>query len=213
MDINIIRESATAYGVQTLNGSELLCILLGEKPVRSLRQEFGDDVRKILEGISSVEPRNLKQLDGITDNVIMKLRAMEEVSRRRIKEVEVGRKISNPKDAYNYFNDMQFLPNEHLKVLFLNTKNVVIGIRDIHSGGMKSSIVDPMVIFKEALLMGSTCIIVAHNHPSGSTEPSGEDINVTTRLRKAGSIIGVEVLDHLIIGENQFYSFREEGKI
>ena len=109
--------------------------------------------------------------------------------------------------------EMVFLKQEVLKLIMLDTKNNVIGIKDVFKGSLNSSIVHPREIFKEALKKSSASIIICHNHPSGDPTPSKEDINITIRLKECGKIIGIDLLDHLIIGKNKYISLKQKGII
>lgn len=127
---------------------------------------------------------------------------------------DVDNKIDNPTKAYNFLKEtvnMEELAEENMYVLFLNVKNVVLGVHHASKGSLDMSIVHPREIFKSAILCNSARIIIAHNHPSGDVTPSREDESVTKRLREAGKIIGIEVTDHLIIGDNNFLSMKEKG--
>jgi DNA repair protein RadC len=108
-------------------------------------------------------------------------------------------------------NDMRFLSQEHFVCLYLNTKNQVLHKQTIFIGSLNASIVHPREVFREALKRSAASIICLHNHPSGDPAPSREDIEVTKRLVECGKMIGIDVLDHLIIGENKFVSLKEKG--
>ena len=107
--------------------------------------------------------------------------------------------------------EMSSLQQEHFVVLFLNVKNQVLHKQTIFIGSLNSSIVHPREIFREAVKRSAASIICAHNHPSGNATPSPEDIEVTKRLQEAGYIIGIELVDHVIIGDHQFTSLKEKG--
>ena len=120
--------------------------------------------------------------------------------------------IKSPYDAYKIFSN--FIGNadrELFAVACLNTKNEVANLSVVHMGSLNASIVHPREVFKTAILSNSASIVCAHNHPSGHPEPSREDIEVTKRLVEAGRILGIELLDHIIIGEDKYYSLKEEG--
>lgn len=122
--------------------------------------------------------------------------------------------IRKPEDARNIIHqalDLESEANEKFVILTLNTKNVVVGIHIISVGTLNSALVHPREVFKAALLNNAASIICAHNHPSGDCTPSPEDIQMTKRLSEAGQIVGIEVLDHLVIGDQSFRSFKEEG--
>lgn len=120
--------------------------------------------------------------------------------------------IRSPEDGADYImEDMRLLKQEHFVALFLNTKNQVIHRQTIFIGSLNASIVHPREVFREAIKRSAASIIVAHNHPSGDPTPSQEDIQVTKRLADTGKLIGIEVLDHLIIGDGKFVSLKEKG--
>ncbi|WP_245243548.1 RadC family protein, partial [Mesobacillus selenatarsenatis] len=139
--------------------------------------------------------------------------------------VEIGRRIANhtlderyvirsPEDGAKYLmNDMRFLTQEHFVCLYLNTKNQVIHRQTIFIGSLNASIVHPREVFKEAVRRSAASVICVHNHPSGDPTPSREDIEVTKRLAESGKIVGIELLDHLIIGENKYVSLKEKGYV
>ena len=125
--------------------------------------------------------------------------------------------IRSPKDARDVVVevlDMENLTQEHFIMLSLNTKNKVVGVHTIFIGSVNASIVSPREVFQRALLNNAVGIIVAHNHPSGNPTPSTQDIDVTKRLVEAGQIVGIDILDHLIIGdEGRYTSLKEKGYI
>lgn len=137
--------------------------------------------------------------------------------------IELGRRIASfreedkyvirsPEDGANYvMEEMRFLSQEHFVCLFLNTKNQVLFQKTIFIGSLNSSIVHPREIFKEALKRSAASIICVHNHPSGDPTPSKEDIDVTRRLVECGKMMGIELLDHIIIGEKKYVSLKEKG--
>ncbi|WIG41987.1 RadC family protein [Bacillus toyonensis] len=139
------------------------------------------------------------------------------VSIKLVKESSIlykERKISSPKDSFELLHELlENKDREHFIVVALNTKNEPVSINVCHIGSLNSSIVHPREIMKVAILSNAASILVAHNHPSGSVTPSPEDIQVTERLKKAGELMGIELLDHLIIGDNTYLSLKEKGYI
>ena len=126
---------------------------------------------------------------------------------------EYDQKIGTPFSLYKILRTLlNEEDRENFLVISLDTKNHINGINVISTGTLNSSLVHPREVFKMAILNNSNSIIIAHNHPSGDTEPSNEDIKVTDRLVECGKILGIEVLDHIIVGEG-YYSFKEKGKI
>lgn len=127
---------------------------------------------------------------------------------------DVNRIIKCPKDAVNIANTVLELNNkaeEELILVTLNTKNNVTGLFVVSKGSLNSSIVHPREIFKRALINNAAFIILLHNHPSEDPSPSNEDINITNRIKEAGKIIGIELIDHIIIGGNKFISLKEKA--
>jgi len=122
--------------------------------------------------------------------------------------------VNSPYDAYKIMVDfMKGLDREMLCVMCLDTKNKVNAINIVSVGSLNSSIVHPREVFKAAILANSNAIILAHNHPSGDSTPSEEDITITKRMIDAGEILGIQVLDHVIIGEEKHVSLKEKGII
>ena len=120
--------------------------------------------------------------------------------------------ISSPKDVADFMmGKMEHLTQEKFIALFLNSKNVIIKQKTIFVGTLNSSIVHPREIFSEAIKCASNAIIVLHNHPSGDVTPSNEDIKTTERLKKCGQVLGIDLLDHIIIGDHIYLSMVEEG--
>lgn len=125
-----------------------------------------------------------------------------------------NRKIRSPQDAYELLSSfLGQVDREHFLLLCLDTKNQPTCIQTVHIGSLNSSIVHPREVFKSAILSNSASIIVGHNHPSNITTPSTEDIEVTKRLKEAGSILGIDLVDHLILCEDSFLSLKERGYI
>lgn len=125
-----------------------------------------------------------------------------------------SKKIGSPRDAYLIIKDvfaMEAQPEEILVMLCLDTKNKVIACHEISRGSLNSSIVHPREVFKRAVLSNANSIILGHNHPSGDPSPSQEDINITKRLKECGAMLGIEVLDHVIIGDNSYTSLKDKG--
>ena len=120
--------------------------------------------------------------------------------------------IHSPQDVFNLFlAEMGFLEQEHLRVVLLNTKNQVLGVREVYVGNVNSSIIRVSEVFRPAIRENCPAIIVVHNHPSGDPAPSPEDIEVTRQIASAGSLLDIELLDHLILGGQQFISMKEKG--
>ena len=127
---------------------------------------------------------------------------------------EVKTRISCPKDIYEVLTKVcriQCNAEEVFILITLNTKNIVTGYFEVHRGTINTSLVHPREVFKRALLNNASNIMVAHNHPSGDPNPSKEDIQITERLKEAGNLLGINLLDHIIVGEDKYISFKEKG--
>lgn len=130
----------------------------------------------------------------------------------KLYEIE-GKRATSPSDAVDIVNaifDLENLPKEHFVILCLSTKNAIVGAHVVHVGTVDSAIVNPRDVFQLALLNNATSIIAFHNHPSGDPTPSKEDKAITLRLKEAGKLLGIELLDHIVVGEGRYKSLREE---
>jgi len=146
----------------------------------------------------------------------LKVQAMFEIFRRtnRINKNGFKTKIKTAKDVYNYFIDnLQDKKKEHFYALLLDTKNQIISEELISVGTLNSSLIHPREVFNPAIKASANSVILVHNHPSGDSSPSKEDEKVTKVVSDAGKILGIEVLDHVVIGNNDFFSFKKEGLI
>lgn len=210
------RERMMHYGAESLSQAELLAILLRtgtrrESAIHIAQQMLG----KIggLRGLVDLSIEELTEINGIGPAKAVQLKAGIELGRRLANSrFTMPVIIRSPQDAAEILTEqLRYLQKEHFVCLFLNTKNHVIGQETLSMGSLNASIVHPREVFRAAIKCSSASIICAHNHPSGDPTPSPEDISLTSRLLKAGEIVGIEVLDHLIIGDNGFVSLKEKG--
>lgn len=122
--------------------------------------------------------------------------------------------VRSPEDGAKVFQQyLEGADREHFVVACLDTKNKIVNVTTAHIGSLNASVVHPREVFKTAILSNAASIIVCHNHPSGNVTPSSEDVQVTGRLIEAGKVIGIEVLDHIIIGDDDYLSLKEKGYI
>jgi DNA repair protein RadC len=210
------RERMQQFGAQALSNAELLAILLrtgtyAESAVRL--------AQKVL-----IEAGSLRNLVDMSTDQLMTIKGIGSAKAIQIKaSVELGRRLArtslsdtitirSPQDVSDYLaEDLRYLQKEHFVCLFLNTKNHVIAQETLSMGSLNASIVHPREVFRAAIKRSSASIICVHNHPSGDPAPSPEDIQMTARLVEAGQIIGIEVLDHIILGDQNFVSLKEKG--
>lgn len=212
------RERLLKYGAKALSDVELLAVIIrtGTRSESALmlaqRLLKGEGSKTGLSFVADASIEELSQIKGIGPAKSIQIKAAIELGRRihfRIDKEDVT--INCPNDICDLLmNDMSTLKKEYFKVLLLNIKNKVIALEEISVGSLNASIVHPREVFKPAIKRSSASIILVHNHPSGDPTPSREDIEVTMRLVEAGNIIGIEVLDHIIFGNNRYISFREE---
>jgi DNA repair protein RadC len=210
------REKLLRYGAQTLSNAELLAVILrtgsSDENILNLSNRILRDAGG-LNGLLNSCSDDLMNLKGIGAAKASQLLAIGEML-KRFKSFQSGEqyKISQPKDAADYvMNHMRYLKQEYLKVIMLNTKNIVIHVKDVSVGSLNSSIVHPREVFCEAIKKSSASIIICHNHPSGDPTPSSEDINLTSRIKECGKLLGIELLDHIIIGDGCYISLKEKA--
>ena len=204
-------------GKGTLSNAELIAILIGsgngELSAVELAREVLNAVGDNLYDLSKLSIDELQQHKGIGEAKAVSIAAALELGRRwSVTSPEQRKSISNSQEAYESFLALIDDPTkEHFMVAYLNRGNKVIKVERISTGGLSGTSADPKVIFKNALLKEATALMVCHNHPSGVPRPSTEDKNLTKNLIAAGKIFDINVLDHLIIGENSYFSFAEHG--
>lgn len=196
------------------NDTELLSIILGTKP--EIIKEAIAEYNSVPNFINNYSVKDILKIKGLGKGTITKLEALWELYNRFSinKKLEKNYIISKPEDIYDLVkDDMKYFEQEHFRILMLNTKNIVINIKDIFIGASDSSVIETRKVFKEALKYNAKNITICHNHPSGDPNPSKEDVNISLRIKEAGKIIGIDLLDHIIIGDNRFVSLKYKGII
>lgn len=211
------REKLLALGPEALSDQELLAILIRtgihEKSALDLAQELLK-----CGGITALvhaSTEEIKSQKGMGLAKAAQVKAALELA-RRLSRQSLGPRpvIKSPLDAAQLLmGEMSNLDREHFRVINLNTKNQVIAIDTVSIGHLNASLVHPREVFKIPIKRSAASLILVHNHPSGDLSPSKEDLKVTQRLIEAGSILGVDVVDHLIFGHNNFLSMREKGYV
>lgn len=196
------------------NDTELLSIILGTKP--EIIKEAIAEYNSVPNFINNYSVEDILKIKGLGKGTITKLEALWELYNRFSinKKLEKNYIISKPEDIYDLVkDDMKYFEQEHFRILMLNTKNILINIKDIFIGASDSSVIETRKVFKEALKYNAKNITICHNHPSGDPNPSKEDVNISLRIKEAGKIIGIDLLDHIIIGDNRFISLKYKGVI
>ena len=208
------REKAKIYGMENLSTVDLLSILLrtGKKnlSVKDLSISLLDKINGI-EGLKTLRLPTLTKISGIGETKAITLLAAIELG-KRVKEKELPKtiQIRETKDVYEYYHSyFDGETQEKFYVLFLDNKNRVIAGKTIFLGTSNQSLVHPRDIFKEAILNSALKILCIHNHPSGDVTPSREDEMITKRLEECGTLLGIPLLDHVILGNNSYFSFLE----
>ncbi|MBP1968802.1 DNA repair protein RadC [Virgibacillus natechei] len=210
------RERLLKLGSSHLSNQELLAILLGSGTKEESVMALSNRVLMHFEGLKLLNDATIEELIAIkgigTAKGVLMLAAIELGKRMNQYRPNDRYVIRSPEDGADYvMEEMRSLNQEHFVVLFLNTKNQIIHRQTIFIGSLNASIVHPREVFREAVKRSAASIVVAHNHPSGDPAPSQEDIHVTRRLVESGKMIGIELLDHLIIGDRKFVSLKEKG--
>lgn len=213
------KEKLLTYGAETLSNSELLAIILrcgvkGEN-VLTLSQRVLSTLNG-LDGILNTSYNEITTIKGIKDGKASQILAIAEMYKRfnNLKADDEKVKVNSPGDiAQKLIAEMGCYKQEVLKLIILNTKNKIIRIKDIFKGSLNTSIVHPREIYSEAVKYHGASIIICHNHPSGDPTPSAEDINITLRINECGKLIGINLLDHIIIGSTNYISMKEKGII
>lgn len=214
-------EKCMRYGAEYLSDEELLAVLLrtGIKGMNSLEL-----ARHILqtqsnnEGILNIHHltlNKLKEIKGIGTVKAIQILCLSELAKRLAKaSAKEGLVFSLPSTIAEYYmEELRHQKQEHMKLLMLNTKSKLIRETNISKGTVNASLISPRELFIAALGCGAVAIILLHNHPSGDPTPSSEDILLTKRVKDAGDLIGIELLDHIIIGNNCYISFAEKKMI
>ncbi|MGN7453207.1 RadC family protein [Paenibacillus pasadenensis] len=210
------RERMLQHGAEALSHAELLAILLrtgssSETAVHlaaRILQQSGS-----LRGLVDMGHGDLTRIKGIGPAKALQIRAGIELGRRLARSRrEETVAVRRPEDAADYLmEDLRYLQVEHFVCLFLNTKNHIVARETLSVGTLNASLVHPREVFRAAIRHGSASLICAHNHPSGDPTPSAEDRALTARLQEAGQLVGIEVLDHIVIGDGRFISLKERG--
>lgn len=210
------RERLIRQGASSLSNQELIAILLRTGTKQESVLTLANRILTSFDKIQDFQYATLEEcmkVKGVGQAKAVQLLAAVELGKRvNRKDSRERYVIRSPEDAANYLmTDMASLQQEHFVALFLNVKNEVLHKETIFIGSLNASIVHPRELFREAVKRSAASIICAHNHPSGNPVPSPEDIEVTKRLVAAGDMMGIDVLDHLVIGDHQFISLKEKG--
>ena len=214
------REKLLTLGAKALSNTELLAVLLHSGTKKKSAMDIAQEllVKYKAEGLASIvnlSPQTLTSIEGLGPAKIATLLAAIELGLRlALKPSEHKITIKSPKDVVSYVMPLlRYEPIEHFAILLLDTKNQIIAFPNISTGSLNASIVHPREVFRCAINYATSSMILVHNHPSGDPTPSIEDIKVTKKLVEGSKIMDIEILDHIIIGDNKFTSLKQEGVI
>jgi DNA repair protein RadC len=211
------REKLMLKGKSALSDTELIAILIGSgsrnESAVGLSKRILASVDNNLNALGKLTLQQLMNFKGIGEaKAISVIAAMELGRRRRAEEAVELKKITSSKMIFELMQPIiGELPHEEFWVLYLNNSNKVLSKSQLGKGGIAGTLVDVRLVFKVALEMGATGLILCHNHPSGTLIPSDADKQITKKLKAAGQNLDINVLDHVIIAENGFYSFNDDG--
>lgn len=211
--IELPREKFEKYGPQKMRDYELLAILLGSG-IKGLNVlELSKKILVVIKrkGFKKITLPDFLEIKGLGKAKAVQIFAALEFGNRHNSENKF--EIVTPENIWNFCSDIRDLKKEHFVAIYLDTQNHVIEKEIISIGTLNASLVHPREVFEPALKLSAASIIVAHNHPSGSLEPSPEDREVTKRLYESASLLGIEFLDHVILGKKGFFSFKQKNLI
>jgi len=212
------RERLQKFGPEVLSAQELLALIIGRgipgKSVMNIAQELLTEFKSI-KGVSQASLEQLCRIKGIKQAKAVQIRACFELGRRQELDVELKDfNIKNPQGAVKAIQSrIKDKAKEHFKLVLLNTRNKIIGITNVSVGTLNTNLVHPREVFKDAIIHSAASVVLVHNHPSGDPEPSEDDLEITKRLVQSGKILGIEVMDHIIVTKNKFFSFKEKRLI
>lgn len=212
-------EKCLKFGPGYLSDAELLAVILRTGSVGMDSVGLASQILQLvpnqtgLAGMYRMTVDQLCKLKGVGRVKAIQIQCIGELSRRISKSVAAEAfSMNNPATIAEYYmEDMRHLTQEHLLLLLLNSKTKLIRDMVLFKGTVNSAMLSPREIFIEALRCDAVYVILLHNHPSGDPEPSREDIVITRRVKEAGNLIGVQLIDHIIIGDNQYISLKERG--
>ena len=213
------REKLMLKGKSVLTDAELIAILIGSgsrnETAVELSKRILSSVNHNLNALGKLSIKQLMEFKGIGEaKAITIIAALELGKRRREEETVQLEKITSSKSTFDIMQPIiGDLLHEEFWVIYLNNSNKVVYKTQLSKGGITGTIVDVRIVYKIALEHNATSLILAHNHPSGVLQPSEADIQVTRKLKQAGENLDIRVLDHLIVTENNYYSFADNGKI
>jgi len=215
-------EKLELYGEKMLSNAELLAIIIKSGTKENTSVELANkvlsltqDSNQILQSLQNISIQEFQKIKGIGKVKAIQLKAVCELARRMAQPLNKKKiKIKSSEDiAQLFMQELRFETVEYVKLTLLNAKNEILKIVDISKGGTNSAVVEPKEILQEAIKLGAPKIIIIHNHPSGDATPSRADIEMTKRLYMASKILGIQLLDHIVIGDRCYTSIFSKERI
>lgn len=206
-NINIIREKISNYGTSNLTVAEILELITGKEFTMS---KDDAEANMLLNNLIRKNIKEMMYSYGLTKKQAILMHTVLELNKRISTPTQKEYVITSPEDAASYlYSKISTKSTEHFAAVLLNSKNRIIGFEIISHGSINSSVVHPREVFNSAIVNHAAGIIAAHNHPSGNPTPSKEDKDLTNNLAESGKMIGIPLLDHIIVGHNCYFSFKE----
>jgi len=200
----------TTYSLNTASDKELLGLIVSEPIAASVLETF----RTLDATLFRTTPAELAAAAGVSSEHAQKIKAVAEIAARMLKpEHHQGTRINGPEDAFELLREMQHVPQEQVRAIYLDARNGVLAKEMIAQGTVDSCMLTPREIFYHAVKLMASSVIVAHNHPSGDPSPSPEDCALTKRLQRAGEQLGIPLADHIVVGKGAYISFKRQGLI
>lgn len=210
-------QNSQSHDPAELSDSELIRLILhSRKPNAFTVSEYFDSNYSIPKNLAKCQcVREVQSKFGLARKQATSLLAAVELAKRiNVPSYDTSIHITKPSDAMEYLmNRLRYENHEKFLVMLLNTKNRIIRVAQVSEGSLTSAVVHPREVFSLAIIHHAACILVSHNHPSGDPYPSSEDRELTGKLEEAGTVLGIPLLDHIVIGDGKYYSFKEHGDL
>jgi DNA repair protein RadC len=203
----------TGMAAETMSDQELVELVLDHDSGTPAVKELSESIFSHFAGraFSPVSADEIRSFCGLAPDAAARLSASIELARRLLKPDDAGGPIRSPRDACRLVTHIREKKKEYFIALYLNSRNILVHEATISIGSLNANIVHPREVFRPAIVQAAASVVLAHNHPSGDVTPSQEDLKLTMRMVEAGRLIGIEVLDHIIISETGYLSFRSES--
>lgn len=203
------REKASWQGIRALRNYELLALIIGSGSTNSNVLELSKKVeRLLLLEKNELDKKKLQKISGVGEANAFRILASLELG-KRLSIGDSAALIDSPEKIYLLAKDLQNKKQEHCLAFYLNGRQELLCKKTVSIGGLNFNYLEPREIFADAILLGASSLILVHNHPSGNSQPSDDDLLLTEKMAKVADLLGIKLLDHLIIGQNKYFSIKE----